>query len=304
MLKQRVITGLILLAILLPTLLAEAAWPFALLTLVFISAAGWEWSRLNDAPGARAWLLGAAVAGACVYAAHAFHLPLWGDVAQAVTPHVHASGHALVGFITPAEVWLGSTLLWVIGGALALRWGPTHWLQVPQGLRRLLGLALLVLAWMALVESKAQGLNYLLSVFCLVWGADIGAYFGGRAFGKHKLAPSISPGKSWEGVVAGMVAVLLLAAGWLVADQQLGVDSPSIYSRLQWGLGVPGMVLALLALAGLSVVGDLFESLIKRQAGAKDSSQLLPGHGGVLDRIDALLPVLPVSLALMTLCHG
>ena len=304
MLKQRVITGLILLAILLPTLLAEAAWPFALLTLVFISAAGWEWSRLNEVPGARAWLLGAAVAGACVYAAHAFHLPLWGDVAQAVSPHVHASGHALVGFITPAEVWLGSTLLWVIGGALALRWGPTHWLQVPQGVRRLLGLALLVLAWMALVESKAQGLNYLLSVFCLVWGADIGAYFGGRAFGRHKLAPSISPGKSWEGVVAGMVAVLLLAAGWLVADQQLGVDSPSLYSRLQWGLGVPGMVLALLALAGLSVVGDLFESLIKRQAGAKDSSQLLPGHGGVLDRIDALLPVLPVSLALMTLCHG
>jgi phosphatidate cytidylyltransferase len=304
MLKQRVITGLILLAILLPTLLAEVAWPFALLTLVFISAAGWEWSRLNEAPGARAWLLGAAVAGACVYVARAVHLPLWGDVAGAVVPHVHASGHALVGFIAPAEVWLASTLLWVVGGALALRWGPTHWLQVPQGVRRLLGLALLVLAWMALVESKAQGLNYLLSVFCLVWGADIGAYFGGRAFGKHKLAPSISPGKSWEGVVAGMVAVLLLAAGWLVADQELGVDSPSLYSRLQWGLGVPGMVLALLALAGLSVVGDLFESLIKRQAGAKDSSQLLPGHGGVLDRIDALLPVLPVSLALMTLCHG
>ncbi|TDP84620.1 phosphatidate cytidylyltransferase [Aquabacterium commune] len=304
MLKQRVITGLILLAILLPTLLAEAAWPFALLTLVFISAAGWEWSRLNEAPGARAWLLGAAVAGACVYVAHAFHLPLWGNVAQGVTPHVHAAGHALVGFIAPAEVWLGSTLLWVVGGALALRWGPTHWLQVPQGVRRLLGLALLVLAWMALVESRAQGLNYLLSVFCLVWGADIGAYFGGRAFGKHKLAPSISPGKSREGVVAGMAAVLLLAAGWLVVDQQWAVDSPSLYSRLQWGLGVPGMVLALLALAGLSVVGDLFESLIKRQAGAKDSSQLLPGHGGVLDRIDALLPVLPVSLALMTLCHG
>lgn len=304
MLKQRVITALILVAILLPTLLAEAAWPFALLTLVFISAAGWEWSRLNEAPGVRAWLLGAAVTGACVYVAHAFHLPLWGGVASAMAPHVHASGHALVGFITPAEVWLGAALLWGGGGALALRWGPTHWLQVPQGMRRLLGLALLVLAWMALVESKAQGLNYLLSVFCLVWGADIGAYFGGRAFGKHKLAPSISPGKSWEGVVAGMVAVLLLACGWLVADQQLGVDSPSLYSRLQWGLGVPGMVLALLALAGLSVVGDLFESLIKRQAGAKDSSQLLPGHGGVLDRIDALLPVLPVSLAVMTLCHG
>ena len=304
MLKQRVITALILVAILLPTLAAEAAWPFALLTLVFITAAGWEWSRLNEAPGVRAWVLGAAVAGACLYAARTFHLPLWGQTEVLAADHVHTAGHALVGFITPAQVWLVAAGIWLVGGALALRFGPAHWLQVPQGVRRLLGLLLLVLAWMALVESKAQGLNFLLSVFCLVWAADIGAYFGGRAFGKHKLAPSISPGKSWEGVVAGMVAVLVLASAWLAADQQLGVDSPSLYSRLQWGLGTPGMVLALLVLTGLSVVGDLFESLIKRQAGAKDSSQLLPGHGGVLDRIDALLPVLPVSLALMTLCHG
>lgn len=304
MLKQRVITGLVLMAILLPTLAAEAAWPFAVLTLVFIAAAGWEWSRLNGAPGPRAWLLGAAVAGACVAVAREFRLPLWSDDTAAAAPHVHTAGHALVGFIAPAEVWLLAAALWVLGGALALRFGSAHWLAVPQGLRRLLGLVLLVLAWMALVESKAQGLNFLLSVMCLVWAADIGAYFGGRALGKHKLAPSISPGKSWEGVAAGVVAVLLLAAVWLWADQHLGVDSPSLYSRLQWGLGTPGMVLALLALAALSVVGDLFESLIKRQAGAKDSSQLLPGHGGVLDRIDALLPVLPVSLALMTLCHG
>lgn len=304
MLKQRVITALILVAILLPTLMAEAAWPFAVLTLIFISAAGWEWSRLNGAPGARAWLMGAAVAGGCVYAAQVFHLPLWGTSAAASHEHVHAWGHALVGFPTPSAVWVGAAALWGLGGAVALRWGPTHWLLLPQLLRRLLGLVLLVLAWMALVESKAQGLNYMLSVFCLVWAADIGAYFGGRAFGRRKLAPSISPGKSWEGVVAGMVAVLLLALGWLAVDQSLGVDSPSLYSRLMWGLGAPGMVAALLALAGLSVVGDLFESLIKRQAGAKDSSQLLPGHGGVLDRIDALLPVLPVSLAIMSLCHG
>lgn len=305
MLKQRVITALILVAILLPTLVVDAAWPFALLTLVFISAAGWEWSRLNQAPGARAVLLGAAVAGACVYAAHLFHLPLWGGSSDpAAAGHVHAWGHRLVGFLTPADIWVGATLLWIVGGWLALRHGPSHWLAVPQGLRRLLGLCLLVLAWMALVESKAQGLNHMLSVFCLVWVADIGAYFGGRAFGRRKLAPGISPGKSWEGVFAGMLAVLLLAFAWLFADQHLGVDSPSLYSRLQWGLGVPGMVAALLMLAALSVVGDLFESLVKRQAGAKDSSQLLPGHGGVLDRIDALLPVLPASLALLSLCHG
>lgn len=304
MLKQRVITALILVAILLPTLVADAAWPFALLTLVFISAAGWEWSRLNEAPGLRAVLLGAAVAGACVHVAQRFHLPLWADAATPLEPHVHEAGHALVGFRTPAGIWWGAALIWALGGALALRFGPKHWLALPQLLRRLLGLVLLVLAWMALVESKAQGLNHMLSVFCLVWAADIGAYFGGRAFGRRKLAPSISPGKSWEGVVAGALAVLLLAAGWLWADQHVGVDSPSLYSRLLWGLGWPGMVAALLALTGLSVVGDLFESLVKRQAGAKDSSQLLPGHGGVLDRVDALLPVLPVSIALLSLCHG
>ena len=160
------------------------------------------------------------------------------------------------------------------------------------------------MAWLALVESKAQGLNFLLSVFCLVWAADIGAYFGGRAFGKHKLAPTISPGKSWEGVWSGMLAVMLLACVWIWIDRHVGVDSPSLYSHLLAGLNWWGMIAALLALTGMSVVGDLFESLVKRQAGAKDSSQLLPGHGGVLDRIDALLPVFPMSLALMSLCHG
>lgn len=304
MLKQRVITALILVAILLPTLVAEATWPFAVLTLVFAAAGGWEWSRLNEAPGARAVLLGAAVAGGCVYVAQRFHLPLWGEAMAPLEPHVHAAGHQLMGFRTPAAIWWGAALIWVLGGALALRFGPTHWRAIPQLLRRLLGLVLLVLTWMALVESKAQGLNHILSVFCLVWAADIGAYFGGRAFGRRKLAPTISPGKSWEGVVAGALTVLLLAAAWLWADQHLGVDSPSLYSRLLWGMGWPGLIVSLLALTGLSVVGDLFESLVKRQAGAKDSSQLLPGHGGVLDRVDALLSVLPVSIALLSLCHG
>ncbi|MGQ0597270.1 phosphatidate cytidylyltransferase [Aquabacterium sp.] len=307
MLKQRVITALILVAILLPTLAAQAAWPFAILTLVFISAAGWEWSRLNEAPGARAVIMGAAVAGSCLFVAQYLGLSVWGQ-SQATESdslgHVHGWGHPLVGFATPAIIWLAALLIWVLGGAAVLRFGSLHWKQSPQLLRRLLGLVLLVLAWLALVESKAQGLNYLLSVFCLVWAADIGAYFGGRTFGKNKLAPSISPGKSWEGVWSGMLAVALLSAIWIWIDRNVGVDSPSLYSRLLMGLGPVGMLAALAFLAAMSVVGDLFESLIKRQAGAKDSSQLLPGHGGVLDRIDALLPVLPLSLALMTLCHG
>ncbi|MFT3856843.1 MAG: phosphatidate cytidylyltransferase [Aquabacterium sp.] len=309
MLKQRVITALILVAILLPTLVVEAPWPFSVLTLVFITAAGWEWSRLNDAGGARAVIMGAAVAAGCLIVAEKLGMPVWSTMpapvsAMAVQPHVHGWGHPLVGFSTPAGIWLAALPLWVIGGALALRFGPTQWKSLGQLWRRLLGLVVLVLAWVALVESKAQGLNYLLSVLCLVWAADIGAYFGGRAFGRRKLAPSISPGKSWEGVFAGMLAVALLAAVWIAVDRHLSVDSPSFYSRLLLGLGPVGMLLALAFLSGMSVVGDLFESLIKRQAGAKDSSQLLPGHGGVLDRIDALLPVLPLSLAVTTFCHG
>jgi len=307
MLKQRVITALILVAILLPTLAAQAAWPFAALTLVFISAAGWEWSRLNDAPGVRAVIMGAAVAGACLYVAQYLGLSVWGAMPTATSAsagHVHGWGQPLVGFATPAGIWLAAVFIWVAGGAAVLRFGTRYWKQVPQFARRLLGLALLALAWLALVESKAQGLNYLLSVFCLVWAADIGAYFGGRTFGRRKLAPSISPGKSWEGVWTGMLVVGLLAACWIWVDRNVGVDSPSLYSRLLLGLGPVGMLMSLAFLAAMSVVGDLFESMIKRQAGAKDSSQLLPGHGGVLDRIDALLPVLPLSLALMTFCHG
>jgi phosphatidate cytidylyltransferase len=315
MLKQRVITALILMAILLPTLAAQATWPFAVLTLVFISAAGWEWSRLNEAPGWRAVLMAVAVAAACVgtgqYLGLGETLGLGPSLFPAAQPHaegnhdhVHAWGLPLVGFMTPSGIWFMALVVWVLGGAAALRWGPTSWKAAPQILRRLLGLLLLVLAWLALVECKAQGLNFLLSVMCLVWAADIGAYFGGRSFGKRKLAPSISPGKSWEGVIAGMLAVGLLAVLWVWIDQNMGVDSPSLYSRLLLGLGPVGTFGAFVFLTAMSVVGDLFESMIKRQAGEKDSSQLLPGHGGVLDRIDALLPVLPLSLALMTLCHG
>jgi phosphatidate cytidylyltransferase len=145
------------------------------------------------------------------------------------------------------------------------------------------------------------GINFLLSVLALVWMADVAAYFGGRALGRRKLAPSISPGKSWEGVWSGMVGVLALAALWIAIDERFAVDAPSLYTRLWHHLGGVGMVLALLVLSGLSVVGDLVESMVKRAAGAKDSSRLLPGHGGVLDRVDALLPVLPAAMALLSL---
>ncbi len=277
MLKQRVITALVLLAFLLPALFAPVAWPFAVLTLILIGAAGWEWGRLNGA-GAGAIALGVllALAGAAALAAGWERQP-------------------------PALVWWLAMLVWVLGGAWMLRAGPAGWPALAPPLRWALGLGLLWTAWLALAHARALGINFILSVFCLVWMADVAAYFGGRAFGRRKLAPAISPGKSWEGVWSGMLGVLVLAHVWHWLDGRAAFDSASLYTRLIERLGLVPTLLALVFLAAMSVVGDLFESLVKRSAGAKDSSQLLPGHGGVLDRVDALLPVFPIALALASL---
>ena len=279
MLRQRVITAVVLLALLLPALFAASPLPFALLTLVLISAAGWEWARLNGVsaplPALASGALLAALCGASL-----LRLPELGAV---------------------GGLWLVGAMAWLLGGALVLRRGPAGWPAWPVWLRWLLGMALLWLAWLALAQARTVGINFLLSVMCVVWVADIAAYFSGRAFGRRKLAPTISPGKSWEGVFGGVVGVLLLALGWLWLESQFSLDSPSLFLLLRQRLGLGGLLLAALLLTALSVMGDLFESLVKRAAGVKDSSALLPGHGGVLYRVDALLPVLPAALALISL---
>lgn len=277
MLKQRVITALVLVAVLLPALFASAAWPFALLSLVLIAAAGWEWGRLNGA-GAASTAMGVVLAVLC-------GITLWAGWESA----------------PPRIAWWAALAVWVLGGAVLLRGGVTGWPLVPAWWRCVIGLVLLWTAWLALAAAKTIGVNFILSVFCLVWAADISAYFGGRAFGKKKLAPAISPGKSWAGVWSGMLGALVLAAFWLWLDTAYRMDSLSLYMRLYGRLGAVGCIGAVVFLAGMSVVGDLFESLVKRAAGAKDSSKLLPGHGGVLDRIDALLPVFPIAMALISL---
>ena len=277
MLKQRIITALVLVAILLAALFAASPEPFTWLLLVLIGAAGWEWGRLNGAGRASLALGGVlALIGAATWWAG------WGR-----SP--------------PLFVWWLALLVWVLGGAWALRGGAAGWPVLPRVLRWALGLVLLWTAWLALVHARTMGINFILSVFCLVWAADIAAYFGGRAFGRRKLAPAISPGKSWEGVWSGMLGALLLAAFWLVLDRSFALDSASLYTQLLHRLGLAGLALVVVFLCALSVVGDLFESLVKRAAGAKDSSALLPGHGGVLDRVDALLPVFPIALALLSI---
>ncbi len=284
MLRQRIITALVLVAVLLGSLMASSAWPFAMLTLALMAAAGWEWARLNGACGKPALAMGAAVAmlGLITWVGN------WGRGGQPA----------------PSWLWWAMSLLWIVIGVVALRAGPALWPRLPRLPRTGIGLVVLWAAWLALVQAQQIGNNFMLSTLCLVWMADVAAYFGGRRFGRRKLAPAISPGKSWEGVWSGMVGVLLLAAVWIALDRTFGFDGPSLYSRLLAELGLLGLVVALLALAGLGVVGDLVESLVKRAAGAKDSSQLLPGHGGVLDRVDALLPVLPAALAVLAMGLG
>ena len=276
MLKQRVITAIVLLAILLPALFYKSPVPFCVLALLMIAAGAWEWGRLNA--------LG-----------HAASLGL-----SALT--VCASALAWSGGLLETSLpglWAVSGAAWVLAGAWLLHAGVAGWPRIPKPLRIAGGLVALWLAWLAIARARVMGIEFLLSVLVLVWVADIFAYFTGRAFGgrvsKTKLAPSISPGKSWEGVWGGMAGVVLLALSWFLG----GGDS--LYSQLSQRYGIPLMLLAVIFLAAMSVVGDLVESLIKRSAGVKDSSGLLPGHGGVLDRVDALLPALPLAMMLVTL---
>ncbi len=281
MLKQRVITALGLLAILLPALFWHTPTPFLAISLVLIAAAGWEWGRLNGSSALGSIVLGVGTLAWC--------LLLWG-----------------LGLPTQpsAPMWTVVGILWVLAGAAMVRGGVEGWPRVPRPLRVVGGVVVLVLAWLAMAQARVLGINFLLSVLVLVWVADIFAYFAGRAFGgkftQSRLAPVISPKKSWEGVWGGMAGVIVLAVAWVLADQAAAGQVPSLYSRLAT-LGWWAVVLGAVFMAAMSVIGDLTESLVKRAAGFKDSSGLLPGHGGVLDRVDALLPTLPLAMMLATL---
>jgi phosphatidate cytidylyltransferase len=283
MLKQRVITAVVLLAILLPALFWATPEPFLAIALLLIAAGGWEWGRLNGLRPVASVLVGVVTLALCLAA--------W----------------ALGGPARPnALLWIVVGGAWVLAGAALVRNGVDGWPHIPQGLRLAGGVLALALAWLAMAQARVIGVNFLLSILVLVWVADVFAYFAGRAIGgrftRRKLAPVISPKKSWEGVWGGMAGVVVLAVAWVLADRALQSEVPSLYTRLAT-MGWAMLVLAAVFLAAMSVVGDLAESLVKRSAGFKDSSQLLPGHGGVLDRVDALLPTLPLAMMLATLAQ-
>ena len=273
MLKQRIITALILLVILLPALFHPSAKWLGLLILLLIMAGAWEWGRLS----------GLSFKASC---AMAF---VTGLVALFLGESQFLVGSQWNAF------WRICVLVWLLILVYFLRHGSGRWQAAPSLFKIGLGIYLLSTSGVALYQAKILGISFLLSVLCLVWAADIAAYFVGRRFGRRKLAPSISPGKSIEGALGGLLAVGALAGVWLLASQ-LNMDlDGSMFHRLKMH-GSFFLVLCLLCLAVTSVAGDLFESMMKRSAGVKDSSALLPGHGGVLDRLDALLPVLPLSI--------
>lgn len=277
MLKQRVVTAIALLAVLLPALFYTNPLPFCAAALALIGAAAWEWSRLNG---------GRPVASLA-----------WGAVCIVLCASSWAAGWLVRPLLL---MWMFVGAAWVLGGACLLARGVTGWACISQYWRIPGGVLALWAAWLAVAQARVIGSEFLLSMLLLVWVADIGAYFAGRRFGgrfsQSKLAPAISPGKSWEGVWGGMAGVLLLAWAWVLLEPA----GQTIFHRLVAQHGGWVMSLSLVFLAVMSVVGDLVESLVKRSAGAKDSSGLLPGHGGVLDRVDALLPAMPLAMMLVS----
>ncbi|HUL64415.1 MAG TPA: phosphatidate cytidylyltransferase [Burkholderiaceae bacterium] len=268
MLRTRIITAVILLLLLIGAL---ALGPLAFATFVAIAfgAASFEWLRFA------AWSTRTAIAG--------------GVAATVVLVALQWSGMRLAGSTLLAIAAL-ACVAWAIVACWLVYAESRNHLALNNGVIVVLAPILLAGAWFSLLALYRRGALFLFSALAVVWIADIAAYFAGRAFGKRKLAPHISPGKTWAGAVGAVVAVLVVGCGvWL------GWPGGEIFSNTLFARAPALAFVTLALLVVVSIVGDLFESLLKRHARMKDSSGLLPGHGGVLDRIDALLPVLPAA---------
>ncbi|WP_286695872.1 phosphatidate cytidylyltransferase [Spongiibacter sp. UBA1325] len=274
MLKQRIITAVVIVAALLAAMAYLSAGQLSLLFAGIVLVAAWEWADLSDLRPQVARLAYVLVIGALIASVYA----LLGDVASWSTA-------ALQELFVAACVWWAVALLWVKGYPVSAGlWGS-------RPVRIVMGVAVLLPTWLALsyLRNLPNGAWLLLMLVALVAIADIGAYFFGRRFGKAKLAPAVSPGKSWAGFWGGLAcSVSFMAALWYF-----------------WPGGMPVSLPAMLVLAAItslaSVLGDLLESMVKRHRGIKDSSQLLPGHGGVMDRVDSLTAASPVfALGLMS----
>jgi phosphatidate cytidylyltransferase len=264
MLKQRVITAIILFALFLAALfgLPSLGWQVLVLAVMWQGAVEWaHLSGLNGRATAVYWLLTLAMMGGVLWFDNSFSL------GYQTTLH-------LAWYILAVLFWVFVVPAWLISG----------WRTQNAGLMSLVGWIVLVPTGLAMLDLRAFNPWVLLFVMTVVMVADISAYFAGKRFGKNKLAPAISPGKTWEGVFGAMigVTVYVIIVGW----------ASGLYKHYPI---FPAVIAAGLWWVALSVIGDLFESAVKRQAGVKDSGAILPGHGGLLDRIDALTSTLPFA---------
>lgn len=267
MLKTRVITAVLMLAILLPVLFLLPPIYLSALFFMMLVAAAWEWSRLIAPNADRSAYIYALICAVIV-------ILLW----------LSAEPSIEIALLSIAIAF------WVFGMPFMLSQGLHLSLSRWRLVLSVLGFIVLPSAWLSLDVLREIGLLWLLSAMILVWLADIGAYFVGRAIGKRKLASQISPGKSLEGALGGLVLCLIYA----ILCSYYFLPNETLFGawKAQWGWGAMLVMTAVLVL--FSVLGDLFESQLKRLAKVKDSSNLLPGHGGFLDRVDALLPVMPL----------
>lgn len=268
MLKQRVITALVLSAIILAVLFLLPGLVFTSLVLAIAWGAAWEWANLASLE--KAWQQIAYATLAMLLVSAGIFLP-----------------EQLRDIEGVAVAWWAIALLWVLGypGSATL-WGSTL-------ARVLMGFLVIVPSTLALVLllEMQSGKWLFIYVVGIVIAADVGAYFAGRAWGKKKLAPAVSPGKSWAGFWGGLAFAMLVSV-------IVGLATPIP------GLSLPQLIGITLFTALASVLGDLLESMVKRHRGIKDSSQILPGHGGVMDRIDSLTAAVPVFTLLLLLLRG
>lgn len=274
MLAQRVITAIVLLAILVFALSVQSKWPLLIFMSLTVAAAAYEWIKLTlPNQQSLAWMISVAILALTLYQGW-----LW----QVEPPAIWSIWHVCVTLTAVMWLLIIPTFTLLVKSTKPLQsWA----LFAPICLFATWGV--LGLTW---IQSGAWSL---ISLLTIVWIADIFAYFGGRQFGRHKLAPTISPGKTREGALIGIAGVVL----WmLVSSQWAGSYAADVLN--QWGF--LGLVLVGGLLGSVSVLGDLYESLLKRCAGVKDSGRLLPGHGGVYDRVDAVLAVVPVAFLLVS----
>jgi phosphatidate cytidylyltransferase len=270
MLRDRIVTAIVLVAALLAALFWLPPLGWTAVAAAVLAAAAWEWAGFARAGRGGRILYASATAGVGLAAAFGTGLAEGG-----------------VGVLALASLYGLALAFWVIGAPLWLARQPT---APPAPLVLAVGWIVLLPTFLALVQLRNLGPGMLLAFMAIVWVADIAAYYFGRKFGRSKLAPQISPGKTWAGLYGALGATAVYAAAWIGLFRGA---TPAAVRDLAWS---PVWMIALVeVLAVLSVFGDLFESAMKRQAGLKDSGSLLPGHGGILDRIDALTPVLPTA---------